>query len=145
MDEKPGFIKRQLMKVDMGIFYWTMCTFRTGITLIDILLDHILGYTIQQGTRQERKKSGEYEYSAQVVNLLGRGAYSPFQPHQLNNFVWRHDKYVHPKYVLDHDNITLMGVTPSHVFFCVTKPNFDIYETKVNRKSLKSFLYVTDM
>ena len=132
MDEKPGFIKRQLMKVDMGIFYWTMCTFRAGITLIDILLDHILGYTIQHGSREERSKSEEYEYSAQVVNLLGRGTYSPIQPHQLNNFVWQHDKYVHPKYVLDHDNITLMGVTPSQVFFCVSEPNLNIYETKVN-------------
>ena len=135
MEEKPGFIKRQLMKVDMGILYWIMRTFKAGISLIDIFFDHIFGYTIQHGTRKERDRSEQYEYSAQVVNLLGRGLYSLFQPYQLNNFVWRHEKYVHPKCVLNHDNITLMGVTPSHVFFSVSEPNFDIYDTKVKRKS----------
>ena len=132
MDESPNFIKRQMMRVDMGIFYWIMCTFKAGLTLIDIFLDQMLGYNLQQGSREERKKSEEYEYSAQVVNLLGRGLYSPLQPYQLHNFVWQHEKYVHPSYVLDQDNITLMGVTPSHVFFCVSDPHFDVYKTKVN-------------
>ena len=132
MDDKPGFVKRQLLRLDMGIFYWIMCVFRAGLTLIDTFLDPLFGYTIQHGSRQERKKSETYEYSAQVVHLLGRGTYSPLQPLQLHNFVWRHGKYVHPKYVLGSDNITLMGVTPSHAFFCVSDPNYDVYDTKVN-------------
>ena len=131
MDGNPGFITRQLMRIDMGVFYWIMRTFKAGITLLDLLLDIGLGYTIQHGTREERSNSERYEYSAQVVNLLGRGTYSPLQPHQLNNFVWRHEKYVHPKYVLNHDNITLMSVTPSHVFFCVSDQHVDIFDTKV--------------
>ena len=45
--------------------------------------------------------------------------------------VWRHEKYVHPRYILEHDNVTLMGVTPTHAFFCVSDPGFDIYETKM--------------
>ena len=131
MDGNPGFITRQLMRIDMGVFYWIMCTFKAGIILLDILLDIGLGYTIQHGTRKERESSEEYEHSAQVVNLLGRGAYSPLQPHQLDNFVWCHEKYVHPKYVLDHDNITLMSVTPSHAFFCVSDKELDIFDTEV--------------
>ena len=66
------------------------------------------------------------------MRVLGRGAYSPLQPHQLNNFVWWHEKFVHPSHVLLHDNITLMGVTPTHAFFCVSDPGFDVYDTKVN-------------
>ena len=142
MDETPGFIKRQLMRIDMGVFYWIMCTFKAGIILMDFFLDNVLGYTIQHGTREERNNSEAYEYSAQIVNLLGRGTYSPLQPHQLNNFVWRHEKYVHPKYVLDNDNITLMSVTPSHVFFCVSDQNVDIFDTKVTNTLDSNCIYV---
>ena len=130
MDGNPGFIKRQLMKVDMGIFYWIMCTFRAFVTLIDFILDSMFGYTIQHGTREERRQCKEYEHSAQVVSIMGRGAYSLIINHQLHNFVWRHESYVHPKHVLEYDNITLMGVTQTHAFFCVSEQNFDIYETK---------------
>ncbi|CAM6054407.1 unnamed protein product [Sphagnum tenellum] len=64
--------------------------------------------------------SKEYEHSAQVVNILGRGAYSIVYNHQLENFVYYHVKYVHPRYILEHDNITMYGITPTHAFFCVT-------------------------
>ena len=134
MDENPGFIKRQLMKIDMGVFYWIMRTFKAGMVILDFFLDIFLGYTIQHGTREDRTKAEMYEYSAQLVHLLGRGAYSPLQPHQLNNFVWHHEKYVHPKYVIDHDNITLMSVTPTHVFFCVSDQTLDVLDTKVTNK-----------
>lgn len=130
MDSNPGFIKRQLMKIDMGIFYWIMCTFRAFVTCIDLFLDLLFGYTIQYGSREERLQSKEYEHSAQVVSLMGRGTYSVILNHQLHNFVWRHERYVHPRYVLERDNITLMGVTSTHAFFCVSDPDFDIYETK---------------
>ena len=122
-----------LMKVDMGIFYWIMCTFRAALTLVDGILFLLLGYTVQHGSQEEWIKSEEYEHSAQLVTLLGRGTYTPLQPHQLNNFVWKHDKFVNPSFVLLHDNITLMGVTPTHVFFCVSDPDFDVYDTKVCR------------
>ena len=141
MDSNPSFIKRQLMKVDMGIFYWIMCTFRGFVTIIDHVLDILFGYTIQHGSREERRKSKEYEHSAQVVSLMGRGAYSVVLNHQLHNFVWRHERYVHPKYVLEHDNITLMGVTPTHAFFCVSEPDFDIYETKASTENVKATLF----
>ena len=134
MDENPGFIQRQLMRIDMGVFYWIMRTFKAGIVILDFFLDNVLGYTIQHGKREDRTKAENYEYSAQLVHLFGRGAYSPLQPHQLDNFVWRHEKYVHPKYVLDHDNITLMSVTPTHVFFCVSDQNLDVLDTKVTNK-----------
>ena len=53
------------------------------------------------------------------------------QNHKLHNFCCKHEKYVHPNYVLEHDNITLFGVTKTHAFFCVSKPDFNVYETRV--------------
>ena len=129
--ENAGFLQRMLMKIDMGIFYWVMCTFRAAVSLIDVFLELLFGFTIQYGSRQERHRSLEYDHSAQVVNLMGRGAYSVGMAHQLHNFVWHHERYVHPRYVLEHDNITLMGITPSHAFFCVSEPDLDVYDMKV--------------
>ena len=131
MDKNPGFIQRQLMKIDLGIFYFVMSTLRAAVIIADIFLDLLFGHTIQYGTRDERQRAEDYEHSAQVVNIMGRGAYSLIINHQLYNFVWRHEKYVHPRYILEHDNITLMGITPTHAFFCVSDPGFDIYETKM--------------
>ena len=51
--------------------------------------------------------------------------------YQLRNFVWRHEKYVHPRFILEHDNVSLMGITPTHAFFCVSEPGFDVYQTKM--------------
>ena len=41
----------------------------------------------------------------------------------------RHEKYVHPKYILEHDNVTLQGITQTHAFFCVSEPNVNVYDT----------------
>ena len=137
MDKDQGFMKHQLMKLDWSILYCIMSTFRTVVIIVDIFLDLVFGHTIQYGGRDERKRSeNDYEHSAQVVNIMGRGAYSLIINHQLYNFVWRHEKYVHPRYILEHDNITLMGITPTHAFFCVSDPGFDIYETKEHMQEI---------
>ncbi len=62
---------------------------------------------------------------------MGRGCYTIIKNHKLHNFCCKHVKYVHPKYVLEHDNITLFGITKTHAFFCVSDPKFNVYETKV--------------
>ena len=50
--ENPGFVKRQLMKVDMGIFYWIMSAFRATVIAADFVLDLLFGVTIQHGSRE---------------------------------------------------------------------------------------------
>ena len=87
----------------------------------------------QGGSRAERLKAEEYEHSAQLVRIMGRGNYSLVNVHQLHNFVWRHEAYLHPRCVLERGStVTLMGATPEHVFFCVTNPGVDVCDTKVN-------------
>ena len=44
------------------------------------------------------RAANDYERSAQVVSILGRGNYSPALRHGLHNFAWKHEKYVHPRY-----------------------------------------------
>ena len=68
------------------------------------------------------------------IELGPRGAYSIGSAHQLHNFVWRHERYVHPRHVLERDNITLMGITPAHAFFCVSEPDVDVYDMQVQYK-----------
>ena len=114
-----------------GIFYWVICLSRFAISVVDFFLNILFGCTIQYGTREERRRSEKYENSAQVVNVMARGTYSVLLIKQLYNFVWYHERYVHPRYVLEHDNITLMGITPTHAFFCVSDTEVDVLDTQV--------------
>ena len=114
-----------------GIFYWVICLSRFAISVVDFLLDILFGFTIQYGTREEQRLSEGYENSAQVVNVMARGTYSVLLIQQLHNFVLYHKKYVHPRYVIEHENITLMGITPTHAFFCVSDPEVDVLDTQV--------------
>ena len=79
---------------------------------------------LPKGTREEREKAKEYEHSAHIASIMGRGCYTLIMNHQLHNFALRHEEYVHPRYILESDNITLQGITDSHAFFCVSGTQF---------------------
>ena len=49
----------------------------------------------------------------------------------IKNFCWWHEKYINPNYVLEYDNITLMGLTPTRAYFCVSDPNVDVTNSKL--------------
>ncbi len=36
---------------------------------------------------------------------------------------------MHPNYILENDNVSLMGQTATHTYFCVTDPNVDVFDT----------------
>ena len=62
---------------------------------------------------------------------MGRGLYTFFTAlDPWTNFSSRHIKYMHPRYILENDNVTLQGITETHAFFCVTDPAKDIYNMK---------------
>jgi hypothetical protein len=42
----------------------------------------------------------------------------------------RHIQYVHPRYILENDNVIIQGVTATHAFLCVTDTAVDVYDTK---------------
>ena len=110
-----------------------------AIQIVDLILDCLFRYTIRHGHRSERLRSESYENSAQLVDVVAWGAHS-YVLIQPKNYVWKHKKYVHPKYVLEHDNITLMGLTPSHAFFCVSDSKVDLTNIKVRAEHRQNLL-----
>ena len=115
----------------MGFSYCIVYAMNTALRIVDLILDLLSGYTIRHGSLNERIRSESYECSAQLVDILAWGAHS-YVLIQPNNYVWRHKRYVHPRYVLEHDNITLMGITPTHAFFCVSDSKVDVRNIKVS-------------
>jgi hypothetical protein len=129
--ENPSCITRHVIRrIDPAFFYWIFCCFRTIVFILDFILDTLVGYTITKGSRADREKSKKYEHSAQLCSIMGRGTYTIIKNQKLHNFCCRHVKYVHPRYILEHDHVTLFGVTKTHAFFCVSDPSFNVYETK---------------
>ena len=69
-----------LDKIDMGVFYWIMRLSRAVLDAVDIVADLAAGVTVQGGSRAERLKAAEeYEHSAHLVRILGRGNYRVVQ------------------------------------------------------------------
>ncbi len=63
--------------------------------------------------------------------MLGRGAHTVVQKMMPRNYWTRHEAYVHPKYAIENDNVTIQGMTPTHAFFCVSDKDRDVYNTDV--------------
>ncbi len=114
------------------IFPYAVCKFfQIILGVFDFIIDAISGYSLINGSKAERKRArDDYEHSAQLVGVWGRGAVSPLIDHAPGNFLYLHKRYVSPDYVLDHDNITLFGITANQAMFCVSNPKQNVYETK---------------
>ena len=89
--------------------------------LVDIVLINLVGTSILNGSNEERKRSKEYEHSAHVVNVISRGTIALVANHDESNFFYVHDQYVHPNFILEHDNIVLKGSNTKHAIFCVSR------------------------
>ena len=130
--ENPGLLLRILLWIDPAIFYSMMLFFK-GITFfVDIFLDLLFGYTISYGSKEERLKSKQYEHSAHRVKVLGRGALSILHRTSLTNYFWKHEEYFHPRYILEHDSVTLQALNKDYALFCIKRDkNFDIYDSTI--------------
>ncbi len=62
------------------------------------------------------------------MTIWARGAYTPVWEHGPNNYLYLHDQYLHPNFVLKHDHITLQGCTPTHAIFAVVDPDVNVYD-----------------
>ena len=114
-------VTRIMDKFDSAIFYIVLLTCKFLQFCLDFVTDLLFGYTTQYGTRMDREQAkAEYEHSAQIAKVVGRGCLSTLQIVNRWNFLLKHIEYVHPKYVLENDNVTIMAVTKEEVLFCVT-------------------------
>ena len=89
--------------------------------IVDIVLNNLFGTSILNGSKEERKLSKEYEHSAHVVKVIARGTIALVANHDKANFFYVHDQYVHPNFILEHDNIVLKGVNTKYAIFCVSR------------------------
>lgn len=104
--------------------------------VVDTLLQAFLGFTTMYGNVKECHHQ-DYEKSAHLVNVWARASYFHFAVQHLRNFFYTHSAYLNPDWVLHKPNVTLQGVTYTHVFFCVTDPSVDVTD-------LSKFPFVTD-
>ena len=89
--EKPGPALGFLYHNEMGVLYWGLCLLKMMVGVCDFFLDLLFGYTITKGTREEREMAREYENSAQIASIMGRGSYTLVMNHQLHHFSLRPD------------------------------------------------------
>jgi hypothetical protein len=121
---------RFLKHVDPTIFNWALCCLKVPFQIADVFLDILYFYSITRGTRKEREKSREYEYLAQIVTVVARAGHGPVLDHELRNFCWKHNIYVHPKLLLERDNIIMSGFTLTHAFFTIMPEDNDIFNVE---------------
>ncbi len=114
-----------------GFYYWALLVAKVLQHVLDFFLDLITGYTTLGGTREERTKHWlHHEYSAQIVNIVWRAQYIDICLTSGKNFLWTHEKYVNPKYILENKNVTLYMMDHKNAYFCVSDPDVDVYDMK---------------
>jgi len=76
------------------------------------------------GTARELREArlpGNYERSAQVLNVLLVHKFCVRLMTTVEDFLCTHNRFEHPQYVVDNDNITLLTVNEHDAVFCETK------------------------
>ncbi len=126
------------MKVDKTIQHWLLCLLWRIFTLVDTLLDLITGVSLISGSRREREKAADYENSAQIVSVIWRAKCAALSVTKITDFLYKHEEYVNPEYVLKHKNATLMAVEKDYALFAISDPSVDVYDSQF------SFLVIAD-
>ena len=120
-----------LRKWDPIFWFGFLRMIKLLIWLLDKLLIAIQGTSILNGSQQERERSKNYELSAHVVKVLGRGTICLIENHDESNFLYIHESYQHPSYILKHDNIVLKGINRDKAIFVVTDENVCALDTSI--------------
>lgn len=95
------WLTKQLEKIDPMILYGIFIVFRSIWYAIDFLCDTLTGYSPINGSREEREKAAKnYEHSAQLVTIWGRGNHYFVDRHMRSNFGYTHVKYMDPREIL---------------------------------------------
>ncbi len=118
-----------MLEVDDLLKYWTLLLIRAVLRGVEWLTDLLFGVTFSGGTRADREKARrDYGASAHLVRLLWRARSSPFsfRNARIDNFLYVHEDYVHPNYILENRNVSLLAVEKTYALFCLTDPALDI-------------------
>ena len=94
----------------------------TLLRLVFVTVQRI--YWQLSGTARELREArlpGNYERSAQVLNVLLVHKFCVRLMTTVEDFLCTHNRFEHPQYVVDNDNITLLTVNEHDAVFCETK------------------------
>ena len=110
-------------------------TFMRSINLIlficDFLLDRIFGSSFMHGSKTERIEAYNcYEKSAHVLKIVARGTINLACHHDESNFIYLHDSFTHPKYILENKNVYLKTITKEKAIFFVSDKSVNAYDAK---------------
>ena len=83
------------------------------------------------GTNEERKLLKKYASSAHEVKVLGRGTISLVENDDESNYLYLHESYHHPSYVLKNDNVVLKGINEKNAIFCVSEKEVCTLDTTI--------------
>ena len=120
-----------LRKWDPIFWFGFLRLLKLFVSIADRLFTIIVGTSILNGTKEERKLSKNYENSAHLVNILGRGTISLIENHDESNFLYLHESYHHPSYILKYDNVVLKGINEKHAIFCVSAKEVCALDTTI--------------
>jgi len=67
---------------------------------------------------REARLPHNYERSAQVLDVLLVHKFCRIQNITVDNFLCTHNRFEHPQYIIDNDNITLMTINEHDAVFC---------------------------
>jgi len=67
---------------------------------------------------REARLPENYERSAQVLDVLLVHKFCSAQLTTVDNFLCTHNRFEHPQYIIDNDNITLMTINEHDAVFC---------------------------
>ncbi len=112
--------------------YWLLLVVKAIVFICDAIVDMLFGYSFVGGIKEERAKGADnYESSAHLVKIIWKVRPHIFkQTVQLDNFLYKHEAYLHPNFVLKNKNVTMFILDKEHAAFCVTDPDVDVYDTK---------------
>ena len=120
-----------LRKWDPIFWFGFIKALKLILFLFDKILELFFGSSLLRGTSEERKLSKNYENSAHVVKVIGRGTICLIENHDESNFLYLHESYQHPSFIAKHDNIVLKGVNKTHAIFCVSEKNVCTLDTSI--------------
>ena len=67
---------------------------------------------------REARLPHNYERSAQVLDVLLVHQFCGAQLTTIDSFICTHNRFEHPQYIIDNDNITLMIISDDDAVFC---------------------------
>ena len=90
---------------------------RSIYMIFDYILISTFGYSLVSGWENDRKVAENQPNNyGHLMLILGRFSHDFAATVASENFIFRHDSYVDPiDFVLNNDNVVLMGVSPTQV------------------------------